>query len=95
MVQPNISRLGNENRGIVRLILQALRDFNIVHKKQINHTPSLMGQVDFGKATIYLRKVTGYEDDNTILHEIRHIFQLYYLHNPKQTEKEDELNADK
>lgn len=99
MVQSDL--LGPRRRGLVQVILKILRDFDLVHRKKINHpdyeemkTGNAYGYVNFEDQKIYIRKISnGIESQDTILHELRHVFQEFYMNTEKWTVGQNEDDA--
>jgi len=86
MVQRDL--FGPETRGLVKIILQVLRDFDLIHKKMKHR-----GKADFEKKKIYYQKgQENYEGIDTLLHEFVHVYRDCYLNKDEPTEK-DELET--
>ena len=94
MVQPNIC--GSNGKGLVKIILQMFRDFDLIHKRKITRPEygNVLGCVDFEKRTIYLRKDKNSEMNDTNLHELRHIFQEFYMNTAKWSMRQNEEDAE-
>jgi hypothetical protein len=82
--------LGPGRRRLVRQWLDILRDFDIIHTNKLKK--GKYGEVDFIKQVIRIKNHGKIEDDNSLLHELRHIFQLFYKLNPQGPA--DELEAE-
>jgi hypothetical protein len=89
MVLPDIFRPGNDRRRVIRFLLDVLREFDVVHTKKIR----AYGMIDFDKKKIYLNRHEGFEDDDSILHELRHAYRDFYCRKESYTDDDHELDA--
>lgn len=75
MVLSDLCGSGNDRR-LLKFLLSVLRDFDFVHKEDLDISD--FGLVDFEEKRIYVSKHECYEDDDTFLHELRHVFRNFY-----------------
>ncbi len=87
MVQRDL--FGPETRGLVKIILGVLRDFDLIHKKMKHR-----GEVNFEKKKIYYQKDQGYcEGIDTLLHEFVHVYRDCYLFKDMPSGEKDEIET--
>lgn len=86
MVQRDLLGSG---RGLVKLILLVLRDFDLIHKEM-----EPRGEANFEEKKIYYKKgQEAYDGIDTLLHEFSHVYRDCYLWKDMPAGEEDEIET--